>query len=72
MFREQQSQYYIQVSFTTLLTADLDKLNLVKMRSGGLVFGSSKFPLLPKLPQKMIIALKVVKIDSKIIISLIK
>ena len=37
---------------------------------GGPVLGSSQFLLLPQLPQKMRFASKVVKIDSKIIISL--
>ena len=45
-------------------------LNLVKLGYGGLVLGSSQFLLLPKLPQKMMIASKVVKSDSKIIILL--
>ena len=46
---------------------DLDKLNLVKLAYGGLVLGSSKFPLL-HLSQKMMLNSKVVKIDLKIII----
>ena len=42
------------------------KLNLVKLGYGGSVLGSSQFLL----PQKMTLASKVVKSDSKIIISL--
>ena len=49
---------------------DLDKLNLVTFGYGGLVLGSCQFLLLPQLPQKMILNSKVVKKDSKIIISL--
>ena len=41
-----------------------------KISYGGLVLGSSQFLLLPQLPQIMTLASKVVKIDSKIIISL--
>ena len=47
---------------------DLDKLNLVKIQNGGQVSGSSQFPLMPRLPQKMTLASKVVKNDSKITI----
>jgi len=32
----------------------------------GLILGSSQFTLLPQLPQKMMLSLKVVKNDSKI------
>ena len=49
---------------------NLDKFNLVKICNGGLVLGSSQFSLLPKLPQKMMLASKVVTIESKIVISL--
>ena len=49
---------------------DLDKLNLVKLGYDGSVLGLSQFLLLPQLPQKMILALKVVKSNSEIIISL--
>ena len=51
---------------------DLDKLNLVKFVYGGVVLGSSKFSLLPQLSQNIMLASKVVKADSKIIISLCK
>ncbi len=43
-----------------------------KSANGGLILSSSQFLILPKLPQKMKLALKVVKVDSKIIISLPK
>ena len=49
---------------------DLDTINLVKICTGGLVLGLSKFPLLPQLPQKMMLVSKVVKSDSKIIITI--
>jgi len=39
-----------------------------KFAYGGLVSGSNQFTLLPKLPLKTTLDLKVVKIDSKIII----
>jgi len=47
---------------------DLDKL---KFAHGGLILGSSQLSLLFKLPLKMMLDLKVVKIDSKIIILLL-
>jgi hypothetical protein len=37
-----------------------------KFPKGGLVLSSSQFLILPQLPQKMMVCLKVVKIDSKI------
>jgi hypothetical protein len=40
--------------------------------NGGLILSSSYFLILPQLPQKMKLTLKVVKVDSKIIISLPK
>ena len=43
-----------------------------KISYGGLVFGSTQSLLLPQLPQKMMLASKVVKSDSKIIISLLQ
>jgi hypothetical protein len=46
----------------------LDELNLVKLSCGGLVLGSSQFWLLPQVALKNNTQLKVVKIDSKIII----
>ena len=51
---------------------NLEKLSLFKLGSGGLVLGLSQFLLLPLLPQKMNLSSKVVKSDSKIIISLHK
>jgi len=41
-----------------------------KFAYGRSVLGSSQFTLLPQIPLKMMLDLKVVKIDSKIIISL--
>ncbi len=37
-----------------------------KFPDGGLIFGSNQFSVLPKLPPKMMLGLKEVKIDSKI------
>jgi len=37
-----------------------------KFPNGGSILGSSQFSILPQLPLKMILCLKVVKIDSKI------
>jgi len=41
-----------------------------KFPDGGLILGSSKFSILPHLPPKILFDSKVVKTDSKIIISL--
>jgi len=41
-----------------------------KFACGGSVLGTSQFTILPELPLKMMLDLVVVKIDSKIIISL--
>jgi hypothetical protein len=41
-----------------------------KFAYGGSILSSSQFLLLPQLPQKMELASKVVKVDSKIIVSL--
>ena len=47
------------VSFDKLQSRDLDKLALVKLGYDGSVLGSSQFLLLPQLPQKMTLTLKV-------------
>ncbi len=52
---------------TTVCFTDLGKLNLLMV--GGSILSSSQFLLLPQLPQKMELASKVVKVDSKIIVS---
>jgi len=49
---------------------DLDKLKLVKIGNSGLVKGLRIYLLLPQLPQKLLLSLKVVKRHPKIIISL--
>jgi hypothetical protein len=41
-----------------------------KSANGGSILSSSQFFIMPQLPQKIKLALKVVKVDSKIIISL--
>ena len=46
---------------------DLCKINLVKLGYGGLALGLSQYSILPQPPQKMTLASKVVKSDSKII-----
>jgi hypothetical protein len=43
-----------------------------KSANGGSILSSRQFFILPQLPQKMKLASKVVKVDSKIIISLPK
>ena len=59
---------YFELKFTVCIK-DLDMLNLVKNRNGVEVLGSSQFSLLPHLPQVTMLASKVVKNDSKIVIS---
>jgi len=54
---------------STELFTDLGKLNFIKFTFGGLVLGSTQFLQLHQLPLKMMHASKVVKSDSKIIIS---
>jgi len=49
----------------------LDKLNLAKLAYNGKVLDLSRFSLMPWLPLIMMFALKVVKIDSRIIITLL-
>jgi hypothetical protein len=46
--------------------------DLAKSANGGSILSSSQFLILPLLPQKIKLASKVVKVDSKIIISLPK
>ena len=55
---------------TTVRFTDLDKLNLVIIHNGSKDLGSIQFSLMPQLPHKMTLTSIVVKIDSKIIISL--
>ena len=56
--------------FSAVRIKDLDRLNLVKLTSDGLILGASQFLQLPQLTQIVMLALKVVKSNSKIIISL--
>ena len=60
----------IKIVLPAVRTRDLDKLNLVKLAYGGKVLGSSQFLLLPQLPQKATLRSKLVKNDSKLIISI--
>jgi hypothetical protein len=46
-------------------------MDLDKFADGGLILGSSQLLLLSELPIKMRLDLKVIKIDTKIIISLL-
>ncbi len=57
----------ILILVDTLCFTNLGKLNLIIV-----VFSSSQFSILPQLPQKVELASKVVKVDSKIIVSLPK
>jgi hypothetical protein len=60
--------------FTTLLTENpysvFHRFWQAKFAYGGSIVSSSQFWLLHQAPQKMALAIKVVKIDSKIITSL--
>jgi len=47
---------------------DLYQLNLANFAYGGLVLDLSHFFILPQMPQKIMLTLKVVKRDSKVII----
>jgi len=47
-------------------TRAFHKFGEAKFPDGGSVSGSSQFSVLPHLPQKMMLGLKEVKIDSKI------
>jgi len=58
---------YFWADFSTELLTDLGKL---KFAYGGSILGSIQFTLLPQLLLNTMLDLKVVKIDSKIIISL--
>jgi hypothetical protein len=48
----------------------LHRFGQAKFANGGLVLGSSQFAILPQVPLKTMFGLKVVKIDSKLIISI--
>jgi len=50
--------------------SNLSLTEQAKLAYGGSVLGSSQFTLLPQLPLKTTLDLKVVKTDSKVIISL--
>ena len=58
----------VSYQLSTVRIKDLDKLDLVNLAFGGKVLGSSSFSLPPLLPHKIMLASKVVKIDSIIII----
>jgi len=48
----------------------IHRFGQAKFAFGGLILGLSQFTQLPQMPLKMMLGLKVVKIDSKIIILL--
>ncbi len=50
----------------------VSRIWVAKFAYGGLALGQSQFSLLPQMPQKIMLNLKMVKFDSKIIISLCK
>jgi len=45
-------------------------LNSVELSYYGMILGSNRFPLMPQLPQKILLTSKVVKRDLKIYISI--
>jgi hypothetical protein len=79
------SSYYFKRSFSAIFTPFLEDLlrcfysysvfqgfRQAKSANGGSILSSSQFLILPQLPQKIKLASKVVKVDSKISISLPK
>jgi hypothetical protein len=60
------------MSQSKLLYSVFQGFSKAKSANGGSILSSSQFLVLPQLPQKMKLASKVVKVDSKIIISLPK
>ena len=70
VLRHANSEKGFVLSISTECFTDLDNLNLVKLCNGGLALGSSKYLPLPQVHQEMMLDLKVVKNDTKIIISM--
>jgi len=71
------SQWVTLTRFTTVVFnlnsySVFQGFSKAKSANGGLILSSSQFLILPQLPQKIKLASKVVKVDSKIIISLPK
>jgi len=58
------------VASPTLSYRAFHRLRQAKFPNGGLVLGLSQFSILPQLPLKMMLNLKVAQINPKIIISL--
>ncbi len=58
------------IGFIVDLYSVFHQFRKAKFAYGGSILSSSQFLLLPQLPQKMELASKVVKVDSKIIVSL--
>jgi len=57
---------YPGIALTPFPSAVFHGFGQAKFAYGGLILGSSQFTLLPKLPLKMMLSLKVVKFYSKI------
>ncbi len=64
--------FYNHVVIVLAFYSVFQGFNKAKFANGGSILSSSQFSILPQLAQKMKLASKVVKIDSKIIISLPK
>jgi hypothetical protein len=59
-------------TYTSLLYSVFQEFSKAKSANGGSILSSSQFLILPQLPQKIKLASKVVKVDSKKIILLPK
>jgi hypothetical protein len=62
--------FYATVCYLVHSYSVFHQFREAKFAYGGSILSSSQFLLLPQLPQKMELASKVVKVDSKIIVSL--
>jgi hypothetical protein len=67
-----QHKRFVNVSFSCLFYSVFQGFSKAKSANGGSILSSSQFLILPQLPQKIKLASKVVKVDSKIIILLPK
>jgi hypothetical protein len=72
-FGKQQLWVYVLKKLNRTLTYSVFQgFSKAKSGNGGSILSSSQFLILPQLPQKIKLASKVVKVDSKIIILLPK
>jgi hypothetical protein len=69
---QNKNNYSVFQVFSKAKSANGGSILKAKSANGGSILSSSQFLILPQLPQKIKIASKVVKVDSKIIISLPK